>query len=151
MNSKAYRLLRNNKEQGPFSLEELIAKGLKPYDLIWVDGRSAAWSYPGEMAEFKNYVPNPEDYRTNLIVTKQETMARVSSAVQAAVAVNDNLIQAGVAKQKPRYKVSAAWSKIQTITTPSYADVIVAEPKKVSSAKIINAAATQAANTKCFD
>jgi hypothetical protein len=147
MNSKSYRLLRNNKEQGPFTLEELIVKGLKPYDLIWVDGRSAAWSYPGEMTEFKNYVPNPEDYRTNLIITKQETVARVSNAVQAAVAVNDNLVQAGI-KQKPRYKVSAAWSKIQTITTPSYADVIVAEPKKNSSAKIINTAATQAVNAK---
>ena len=66
MNSKVYRLLRNNKEQGPFSSEELIAKGLKPYDLIWVDGRSAAWSYPGEMTEFKSYVPNPDDYRANL-------------------------------------------------------------------------------------
>jgi hypothetical protein len=147
MNSKIYRLLRNNKEQGPFSSEELIAKGLKPYDLIWADGRSAAWSYPGEMTEFKNYVPAPEDYRNNLIVTKQENIARVSNAVQAAVAVNDNIIQAAI-KQKPRYKVSAAWSKIQTVTTPSYSDVMVAEPKKVSSAKIINTPKTQTVNAK---
>ena len=67
--------------------------------------------------------------------------------MQAAVAVNDNLVQAGI-KQKPRYKVSAAWSKIQTITTPSYSDVMVAEPKKTSSAKIINAQKTQAVNAK---
>ncbi len=147
MNNKIYRLLRNNKEQGPFSSEDLIAKGLKPYDLIWADGRSAAWSYPGEMAEFKSYVPAPEDYRNNLIVTKQENIARVSNAVQAAVAVNNNLVQSGI-KQKPRYKVSAAWSKIQTITTPSYSDVIVAEPKKVSSAKIINTQKSQAVNAK---
>ncbi|HYJ63183.1 MAG TPA: hypothetical protein VEV62_05530 [Parafilimonas sp.] len=147
MNNKIYRLLRNNKEQGPFSSEELIAKGLKPYDLIWADGRSAAWSYPGEMSEFKSYVPAPEDHRNNLIVTKQENISRVSNAVQAAVAVNNNLVQSGI-KQKPRYKVSAAWSKIQTITTPSYSDVIVAEPRKASSAKIINTSKTQPVNAK---
>jgi hypothetical protein len=144
MNNKSYRLLRNNKEQGPFTADELIAKGLKPYDLIWVDGRSAAWSYPGEMAEFKNYVPNPDDYRNNLIVTKQETVARVSNTVQAAVAVN-NIVQP---KQKPRYKVSAAWSKIQTITTPVYNDVMVAEPKKSSASKIIDTNDIHPLNTK---
>lgn len=145
MNNKVYRLLRNNKEQGPFTLEELIVSGLKPYDLIWVDGRSAAWSYPGELNEFKNYVPNPDDYRNNLIVKKQE-ITRISSTVQAAVSMND-IIQAP-AKQKPRYKVSAAWSKIQTITTPSYNDVMVAESKKSSSAKIINTQKTQPVNAK---
>jgi hypothetical protein len=144
MNNKSYRLLRNNKEQGPFTADELIAKGLKPYDLIWVDGRSAAWSYPGEMAEFKNYVLNPDDYRNNLIVTKQETIARVSNTVQAAVAMNDNI----QTKQKPRYKVSAAWSKIQTITTPIYSDVTVAEPKKSSASKIIDAKNTHPLNSK---
>lgn len=146
MNNKSYRLLRNNKEQGPFTADELIAKGLKPYDLIWVDGRSAAWSYPGEMAEFKSYVPNPDDYRNNLIVTKQETVARVSNTVQAAVAMNDNIVQ--TVKQKPRYKVSAAWSKIQTVTTPVYKDVMVAEPKKSSASKIIDTNNIHPLNTK---
>jgi len=146
MNNKSYRLLRNNKEQGPFTADELIANGLKPYDLIWIDGRSAAWSYPGEMAEFKNYVSNPDDYRNNLIVTKQEIVTRVSNTVQAAVAMNDNIVQ--TVKQKPRYKVSAAWSKIQTITTPVYSDVMVAEPKKSSASKIIDTKNTHTLNSK---
>jgi hypothetical protein len=59
MSIRAYRLLRNNKEEGPFTAEEIIQRKLKPYDLIWVDGRSAAWRYPGEMAEFKTRVPLP--------------------------------------------------------------------------------------------
>lgn len=57
----SYLLLRNNKEKGPFSLEELIQHGLKPYDLVWVNGKSAAWRYPGEIAELKEYAPAVEE------------------------------------------------------------------------------------------
>lgn len=56
-----YLLLRNNKEKGPFSLDELIQHGLKPYDLVWVNGKSAAWRYPGEIAELKEYSPAVEE------------------------------------------------------------------------------------------
>src|SRR5436190_12705109 len=58
---KQYRLLRNNKESGPYSAEELIQSGFKPYDLIWIEGKSAAWRYPGEMQEFKTYAPAVEE------------------------------------------------------------------------------------------
>src|SRR5579859_6709713 len=34
-----YLLLRDNKQTGPYSLDELKAKGLKAYDLVWVEGR----------------------------------------------------------------------------------------------------------------
>ena len=50
---KYYRLLRNNKESGPFSSDDLISNGFKPYDLIWEEGKSAAWRYPSEIADFK--------------------------------------------------------------------------------------------------
>ena len=46
---KQYRLLRDNKETGPYAAEELIQMGLKKYDLVWVEGRSAAWRYPCEI------------------------------------------------------------------------------------------------------
>src|SRR5690349_3275647 len=51
-----YLLLRDNKESGPHTLEEMIAKQLKQHDLIWVEGRSAAWRYPEELEEFKKHV-----------------------------------------------------------------------------------------------
>jgi hypothetical protein len=35
--------------------------GLKPYDLIWVDGRSAAWRYPSEVPELKDFAPAVEE------------------------------------------------------------------------------------------
>ncbi len=56
-----YRLLRDNKESGPFSEEEMIAKGFKPYDLIWVEGRSAGWRYPSEIPAFKPFAPVVEE------------------------------------------------------------------------------------------
>lgn len=56
-----YLLLRDNKESGPYTIEELITKGLKPYDLVWLEGKSAAWRYPGEMADLKAFAPNVEE------------------------------------------------------------------------------------------
>ena len=57
----SYRLLRSNKESGPYTLSDLVTLGLKPYDLVWVDGRSAAWRYPSEVDELKEYAPVVEE------------------------------------------------------------------------------------------
>ena len=56
---KVYLLLRNNRQTGPYSLDELLQLNLKPFDLVWVDGRSAAWRYPGEIDTLKAYVAAP--------------------------------------------------------------------------------------------
>ena len=129
--NRIYRLLRNNKEQGPFTSEELIAKNLKPYDLVWVDGRSAGWRYPGEIGEFKVYAPLPGEGNGST----NKNLSAVSSSVQAAVAMNDSITQPA-AIQKPRYKVSAAWSKVQTVTTPLHDHVMVTETQKIHFKKI---------------
>src|SRR5436189_2911075 len=56
-----YLLLRDNKESGPFSMDDLLNVGLKPYDLVWVQGKSAAWRYPSEVEELKPYAPVVEE------------------------------------------------------------------------------------------
>jgi hypothetical protein len=53
----SYLLLRNNKETGPFTIEEIKGMSLKPYDLLWIVGKSAAWRYPGEINELKSFAP----------------------------------------------------------------------------------------------
>ena len=53
----SYLLLRNNKESGPFTMDEVKSMSLKTYDLIWVVGKSAAWRYPGEIPELKSFAP----------------------------------------------------------------------------------------------
>lgn len=59
--SGKYLLLRDNKQSGPFSLDEIKVMGLKKYDLIWIDGKSAAWRYPCEVEEFKSFAPQVEE------------------------------------------------------------------------------------------
>ena len=56
-----YFLLRNNKKSGPYDLDQLKNFGLKPYDLVWVDGKSAAWRYPSEVEVLKDYAPAIEE------------------------------------------------------------------------------------------
>jgi len=52
---KVYLLLRNNKQSGPYSLEELVQSGIKPLDLIWIEGTSTSWCYPAEISALKPY------------------------------------------------------------------------------------------------
>src|ERR1700681_4170575 len=53
----SYLLLRNNKESGPFTMDEVKGLSLKTYDLIWIVGKSAAWRYPGEIPKLKSFAP----------------------------------------------------------------------------------------------
>lgn len=57
----SYLLLRSNKKSGPYSLQDLVNFGLKAYDLVWVEGKSASWRYPSELAELKPYAPVIEE------------------------------------------------------------------------------------------
>jgi len=56
-----YLLLRDNKQTGPYSFDELKEKGLKAYDLVWVEGKSAAWRYPSEILELSPFAPPVEE------------------------------------------------------------------------------------------
>jgi hypothetical protein len=47
--SRVYRLLRNNKELGPFSIGELLGQQLRPSDMLWIEGESTAWCYLREI------------------------------------------------------------------------------------------------------
>lgn len=54
---KVYLLLRDNKQSGPYSLEELLQLQPRAFDLIWIEGRSCGWSYPSEIEALRPYVP----------------------------------------------------------------------------------------------
>ena len=57
---KSYLLLRDNQEFGPFTLEEIREKQLKPFDLVWEKSSSTQWLYPTELNELKAFVTTPE-------------------------------------------------------------------------------------------
>lgn len=52
-----YLLLRNNKQTGPHTLEELVQLSLQSSDLIWIEGKSTGWRTPQEIVELTPYVP----------------------------------------------------------------------------------------------
>jgi hypothetical protein len=67
-----YLLLRSNKQSGPYSLQQLVSFGLKPYDLVWVEGKSAAWRYPSEVNGLKEYAPSIEEQPYDRFYKKPE-------------------------------------------------------------------------------
>ncbi|THU38031.1 DUF4339 domain-containing protein [Niastella caeni] len=89
-----YLLLRDNKQTGPYTAEELAAKGLKPYDLVWHEGRSAAWRYPSEIEELKPFAPVVEEqpydrfYKKPGLETSSVTEQAATQQKQVAVAGN---------------------------------------------------------------
>jgi hypothetical protein len=106
MNS--YLLLRSNKQSGPFSLQQLLSLGLKPYDLLWVEGKSAAWSYPSEVAELKPYAPAIEEQPFDRFYKKPEAEFRQTKWNEIR---NEDTVQNPVAttpqpiREKPLKKV----------------------------------------------
>ena len=52
---KVYLLLRNNHQSGPYTIKELLQQKVHPFDLVWVEGSSRAWSYPTELPELKAF------------------------------------------------------------------------------------------------
>ncbi len=81
---KMYLLLRNNKQSGPHSLDELKSMGLKAYDLVWLEGKSAAWRYPSELEELSAFAPIVEEQPFDRFYKK------ASAAVPSASGENDN-------------------------------------------------------------
>src|SRR5215210_237262 len=68
-----YLLLRDNKQSGPYSVTDLAKHGLKPYDLVWLEGKSAAWRYPSELEELKPFAPVVEEQPFDRFYKKSET------------------------------------------------------------------------------
>ena len=79
-----YLLLRDNKQSGPYTVDELKAKGLKAYDLVWVEGRSAAWRYPSEIDELSAFAPAVEEQPFDRFFKKPAVAASATAAPVSA-------------------------------------------------------------------
>src|SRR5205809_5189678 len=86
----SYLLLRNNKQSGPLSQEQLLQLGLKPYDLVWIEGKSAAWRYPSEISELKDYAPVIEEQPYDRFYKKQTEEQKEPAYERETVAVSIN-------------------------------------------------------------
>jgi len=58
---RVYLLLRNNQQTGPFTIGELLQQQLRPSDMIWVEGKSAAWTYLAEL----ELIPFTKDFEVS--------------------------------------------------------------------------------------
>jgi hypothetical protein len=60
---KVYLLLRDNRQTGPYTIDELKQQHLRPSDMVWEEGSSFAWRYPNEIPgltkEEKGTSPGP--------------------------------------------------------------------------------------------
>ena len=74
-----YLLLRDNKQSGPYTVPELIEKGIKAYDLVWLDGKSVAWRYPSEIEELKAYSPAVEEQPFDRFYRRPEPVANTAA------------------------------------------------------------------------
>ncbi|MBN8788209.1 MAG: DUF4339 domain-containing protein [Terrimonas sp.] len=88
---KAYLLLRNNKQTGPYSLEELQQMGLKPFDLVWIERKSSAWRYPAEIKELVAYTSSAENFNDAIIDNPAQKVVNISSAPALAKTGSDNV------------------------------------------------------------
>ena len=85
-----FLLLRNNKQTGPYSVEELEQMGLKPYDLIWINGKSAAWRYPGEIDELKSFAPPVEEQPYDRFYKKPSEESQKKKEESKVASINES-------------------------------------------------------------
>ncbi len=136
----SYLLLRDNKETGPYSLNELLDLGLKAYDLVWVQGKSAAWRYPGEVEELKAFAPPAEEqpfdrfYKKNTEEKKQPVSSEKNEtmAFKKAVFVTMPSPKKEVAEAETATSHSGnSYQRVKTITVtenPVAAEMKFAQP-----------------------
>lgn len=134
---KVYLLLRNNAQTGPFDLHELLQFHLKPFDLIWIEGKSAGWYYPQEIEALrphllflKNEWPQAATppVQTTTIKTEPAAPKKIFVSMPAAVTREEIKPQAATVKEEVKPQVEA---RPQTTTMPSFN----VEPKATSFAK----------------
>ena len=79
---KRYRLLRDNKENGPFLQGELKSIGLFTTDLIWVEEESNCWRHPADIPELQSMIGDCP-VRTTVSSTNKHSLASASPVLQA--------------------------------------------------------------------
>jgi len=104
-----YRLLRNNKESGPYTKAQLEEIGLKPYDLLWIEGRGGAWLYASEITELKSIAPVVEEQPFDRFYKGKEKQASTTVGKQNASTIANTQAVASTATlkpPKPRFRIS---------------------------------------------
>lgn len=91
--------------------------GLKAYDLVWLEGKSAAWRYPCEVEELKEFAPPVEEQPFDRFYRRPSA----ASAVAATTAAASTLVAKTVETSVPLTVESAKTSgkRIIYVTMPA--------------------------------
>jgi len=84
---RVYLLLRNNQQTGPFTIDELLQQQLKPSDMIWVEGKSAVWTYLSEL-ELIPFVKEPIMPQSNEGLKSEDEIERKAEELRQRVLVS---------------------------------------------------------------
>ncbi len=104
-----YRLLRNNKESGPYTKVQLEEIGLKPYDLLWIEGRGGAWLYASEIDDLKSIAPAVEEQPYDRFYKGKEKQSATATASKQNASFTANTTASNTATlkpPKPRFRIS---------------------------------------------
>lgn len=112
---KVYLLLRQNRQTGPFTSEELLQFDLKPHDLIWIEGNSAGWYYPQEIEALRphlSFLQNAASKTTDAADFSSPSWQTVSSPKKIFVAMP----AASAAGQEPAATPVSKTAQSQPVT-----------------------------------
>jgi hypothetical protein len=114
---KMYLLLRNNKQSGPHSLDDLRSMGLKAYDLVWLEGKSAAWRYPSEIEELSPFAPIVEEQPFDRFYKKASpATSATTSTAQQPIAVE---VESSLQRSSPLSSPMSTGKRIIYVTMPA--------------------------------
>lgn len=119
---KKYLLLRNNKESGPYSIEQLGLMNLLALDLVWIEEESTCWKYPDEIEELKSLI----NYNVEVISDRNDSIKQNRNSISAGFgAAEQSASEMNFAKPanefKENYKISSekqpVWKKRFLLST----------------------------------
>ncbi len=132
-----YLILRNNKKSGPYHLQQLKEMGMKPYDLIWVEGKSAAWRYPGEVEELKEFAPFVEEQPFDRFYKKPEEKEEkhFHEIIEEATKLKSSRFNTFSEKKINTEKKAAAPKVFVSMPEPSPASTTIDQKNKTKNEK----------------
>jgi hypothetical protein len=81
---RVYLLLRNNQQSGPFTIGELLQQQLRPTDMIWIEGKSAAWTYLSEL-ELSPFAKKPEVFEPQKPIKTEDEIERKAEELRQKI------------------------------------------------------------------
>jgi len=102
---RVYLLLRNNQQTGPFTIDELLQQQLQHSDMIWIEGRSNAWTYLYEL-------------ELTPFIKKTEVVAHRPMKAEDEIEIKAEELRQRILASAPRSSLSPYVTEIERYASP---------------------------------